>query len=89
MRNGGGLPAFLIHWTPICPALPGLLGSSMPTGHNNIGAKQMTINDPRAKQALYMAQQRKSGGVPRRIWRVIYIVGPILIALAILWGLMF
>jgi hypothetical protein len=50
----------------------------------------MTIHDPRARQALYMAKPGRAGrGVPRHAWRVMYLIVPILIALAILWAFVF
>jgi len=47
------------------------------------------IHDPRAKQALYMGQQRRSARVPRKLHRLLIIIGPIVIALVILWALLF
>jgi hypothetical protein len=58
-------------------------GSSTASGSSTV------TDDPRAKQALYMAQQRKSARVPRKLHWWLIVIGPIVIALVILWALLF
>jgi hypothetical protein len=49
----------------------------------------MTIQDPRAKQAMYTAGESNAYGYLRKSHRLLIIIVPILIGLVILWALLF
>ena len=49
----------------------------------------MTINDPRAKQALYMATGGRKSSIPRGLVFWLRLILPIVLALGILWALFF
>ncbi len=46
----------------------------------------MTINDPRAKQAMYMANNRRPSGVNGGFAKLLYLLVPILAAAALVWA---